>query len=292
MKPMIKYAGGKSKEIEVIKKFIPEFSGKYIEPFFGGGALYFSLGPEKAVINDINSRLMEFYQGISNDYDRIKNELSALETVYIKNRQEYEEDKKKANGKVADLNKKLYYEMRDFFNGKQNELHPATVYYFINKMAYSGMIRYNKAGKYNVPYGRYKNCNTKLITENHHKLLKKSEIFCKDYKEIFAMSRKEDFIFLDPPYDCVFNNYGNKELVNGFTEEMHKELSEKFKKLEAKALMVIGKTPLIEKLYKDYIVFEYDKKYSVNIKNRFDTAAKHLIITNYNINFAKNLTDK
>lgn len=168
MKPMIKYAGGKSGEIEVIKKFIPEYSGKYIEPFLGGGALYFSLEPEKAVINDINSRLIEFYQGV-----------------------------------------------------------------------------------------------------------------CKDYKEIFAMSRKEDFIFLDPPYDCVFNNYGNKELVNGFTEEMHKELSENFKKLEAKALMVIGKTPLIEKLYKDYIVFEYDKKYSVNIKNRFDTATKHLIITNY-----------
>lgn len=292
MKPMIKYAGGKSGEIEVIKKFIPEYSGKYIEPFLGGGALYFSLEPEKAVINDINSRLMEFYQGVSNDYDRIKKELSALENVYIKNRQEYEEDKKKAEGKVADLNEKLYYEMRDFFNGKENGLHPATVYYFINKTAYSGMIRYNKAGKYNVPYGRYKNFNTKLITENHHKLLKKSEIFCKDYKEIFAMSKEDDFIFLDPPYDCVFNNYGNKELVNGFTEKMHKELSENFKKLEAKALMVIGKTPLIEKLYKDYIVFEYDKKYSVNIKNRFDTAAKHLIITNYNINFAKNLTDK
>lgn len=292
MKPMIKYAGGKSGEIEVIKKFIPEYSGKYIEPFFGGGALYFSLEPEKAVINDINSRLIEFYQGVSNNYDRIKKELSALESVYIKNRQEYEEDKKKANGKVADLNEKLYYEMRDFFNGKENELHPATVYYFINKTAYSGMIRYNKAGKYNVPYGRYKNFNTKLITENHNKLLKKSEIFCKDYKEIFTMSRKEDFIFLDPPYDCVFNNYGNKELVNGFTEEMHKELSENFKNLEAKALMVIGKTPLIEKLYKDYIVFEYDKKYSVNIKNRFDTAAKHLIITNYNVNFTKNSTDK
>lgn len=282
MKPMLKYAGGKSKEIEVIKKFIPEFSGKYIEPFFGGGALYFSLEPEKVIINDINLRLIEFYQGISNDYGRIKKELSALETVYIKNRQKYEEDKKGTNGKVADLNEKLYYEMRDFFNGKQNELHPATVYYFINKTAYSGMIRYNKAGKYNVPYGRYKNFNTKLITENHNKLLKKSEIFCKDYKEIFTMSRKEDFIFLDPPYDCVFNNYGNKELVNGFTEEMHKELSENFKKLEAKALMVIGKTPLIEKLYKDYIVFEYDKKYSVNIKNRFDTATKHLIIINYN----------
>ena len=89
MKPMLKYAGGKSKEIEVIKKFIPEFSGKYIEPFFGGGALYFSLEPEKVIINDINLRLIEFYQGISNDYGRIKKELSALETVSMGNRMNY-----------------------------------------------------------------------------------------------------------------------------------------------------------------------------------------------------------
>ena len=95
------------------------------------------------------------------------------------------------------------------------------------------------------------------------------------------MSDEDDFIFLYPPYDCVFSNYGNKEMVNGFTEEMHKKLSENFKNLKAKALMVIGKTPFIEELYKDCIVYEYDKKYAVNIKNRFNTETKHLIITNY-----------
>lgn len=62
MKPIIKYRGGKSKEIPMIEKHIPEFSGRYIEPFFGGGALYFHLEPEKAIINDINSKLMAFYR--------------------------------------------------------------------------------------------------------------------------------------------------------------------------------------------------------------------------------------
>ena len=282
MKPMIKYAGGKSREIEVIKRFIPEYTGRYIEPFFGGGALYFYLEPEKAIINDVNSKLIEFYLGIRNEFPQIKKELTSIENQYVSNRMDFEKRKGKADIKVEDANEKLYYQMRNFFNNNSKpDFHPATIYFFINKTAYSGMIRYNKEGKYNVPYGRYKNFNTELVSKSHSELLKRSEIYCEDYKKIFDMSDEDDFIFLDPPYDCVFSNYGNKEMVNGFTEEMHKKLTKDFKKLKAKALMVIGKTSFIEELYKDYIIYEYDKKYAVNIKNRFNTETKHLIITNY-----------
>ena len=279
---MIKYAGGKSREIEVIKKFIPEYKGRYIEPFLGGGALYFYLEPEKSIINDVNSKLIEFYLGIRNEFPQIKKELTSIENQYVSNRMDFEKRKGKADIKVEDANEKLYYQMRNFFNNNSKpDFHPATIYFFINKTAYSGMIRYNREGKYNVPYGRYKNFNTELVSKSHSELLKRSEIYCEDYKKIFDMSDEDDFIFLDPPYDCVFSNYGNKEMVNGFTEEMHKKLAKDFKKLKAKALMVIGKTPFIEELYKDYIIYEYDKKYAVNIKNRFNTETKHLIITNY-----------
>ena len=279
---MIKYAGGKSREIEVIKRFIPEYTGRYIEPFLGGGALYFYLEPEKSIINDVNSKLIEFYLGIRNEFPQIKKELSSIENQYVSNRMDFEKRKGKADIKVEDANEKLYYQMRNFFNNNSKpDFHPATIYFFINKTAYSGMIRYNKEGKYNVPYGRYKNFNTELVSKSHSELLKRSEIYCEDYKKIFDMSDEDDFIFLDPPYDCVFSNYGNKEMVNGFTEEMHKKLAKDFKKLKAKALMVIGKTPFIEELYKDYIIYEYDKKYAVNIKNRFNTETKHLVITNY-----------
>ena len=68
MKPMIKYRGGKSKEIPHIMWHIPRFTGRYIEPFLGGGALFFYLEPRRAIINDINSKLMGFYRGVSNDY--------------------------------------------------------------------------------------------------------------------------------------------------------------------------------------------------------------------------------
>ncbi len=283
MKPMLKYRGGKSKELEEIKKFIPEYSGRYIEPFFGGGALFFDLEPNDAIINDINEPLMAFYMGVKNDFETVKNQLSEIQIQYEENRDDFEKRKADSNGdRVHDDNEELYYKMRDIFNGDGDDnIHEATVYYFINKTAYSGMIRYNKQGKFNVPYGRYKNFNTNLVTYEHHELLKNSEIFAEDYSSIFEMAKSEDFMFLDPPYDCVFSDYGNKETKDGFTDEMHRKLAEDFKKLKCKALLVISKTPLIEELYGDMIVHEYEKSYAVNIRNRFKSEALHVLITNY-----------
>ena len=156
-----------------------------------------------------------------------------------------------------------------------------TVYYFINKTAYSGMIRYNSNGHFNVPYGRYKNFNTSLLTEAHQSLLKNADIFNCSYENIFAMSKEDDFIFLDPPYDCVFSDYGNKDMKDGFGEERHRKLANDFRKLKCKALMVIGKTQLTEELYGDLVVAEYEKSYAVNIKNRFKSESKHLLVANY-----------
>ena len=85
MKPLIKYRGGKSKEIPNIQKHIPQFSGKYIEPFFGGGALYFYLEPKNAIINDINEKLISFYKGVQTDYQTLRNELDNVEKIYERN---------------------------------------------------------------------------------------------------------------------------------------------------------------------------------------------------------------
>lgn len=285
MKPMLKYRGGKSSELTEIKKFIPQYTGKYIEPFLGGGALYFNLEPKSAIINDINQELIGFYNGIKNNFEQVKFELSEIQNIYDKNRKEFEMLKEQSNGeRVTDANESLYYEFRDIFNKKRSSnLNPATVYYFINKTAYSGMIRYNKNGEFNVPYGRYKNFNTDIIRKEHSILLKNTQIYSYDYSKIFDMANKDDFIFLDPPYDCVFSDYGNIETKDGFTEDMHRKLASDYKSLKSKALLVISKTPLIQELYGDYIIYEYDKKYSVNIRNRFKSEAKHVIITNYEV---------
>ena len=283
MKPLVKYRGGKSKEIPHLIKHIPKFSGKYIEPFFGGGALFFHLEPKKAIINDINSKLISFYLGVKDNFEVLKTELSEIEKLYTINRKKFEELKNKTpDQRVNDENEPLYYEIREMFNNlTEKKYSESLLYFFINKTAYSGMIRYNSKGEFNVPYGRYKNLNTSLVTKAHNELLSNTEIYNSDYTKIFEMAKKDDFMFLDPPYDCVFSDYGNVEHKDGFNEKNHTVLADNFRELKCKALMVIGRTPLTEKLYEDLIVDEYGKSYAVNIRNRFKSEAKHILISNY-----------
>ncbi|MCM1451929.1 MAG: DNA adenine methylase [Clostridium sp.] len=283
MKPMIKYRGGKSKEIPNIMRHVPRFRGRYIEPFIGGGAMFFYLEPRKAIINDINSKLMLFYLGVRDDYASLRKELDEIEHEYAGNRKIFDELKKQTpDERVEDKNEALYYRLRDMYNGLSDKKYSdALLYYFINKTAYSGMIRYNAKGEFNVPFGRYQNLNTKLVTASHSELLKRSEIHNGDYSLIFDMCREDDFVFLDPPYDCVFSDYGNEEYKDGFNEANHRRLAEDFKNLPCKALMVIGATGLTEELYDGYVIDEYDKQYAVNIRNRFKSGARHIVVANY-----------
>ena len=280
---MIKYRGGKTKEIPKFEKYIPNDFDTYYEPFFGGGAVFFHLQPKKAVISDINEKLINFYLEMQQEYSAARKELNYLQTLYEKNQKIYKELKIRYPDKhIKNENEILYYKIRDIFNGKiKSDFMSSVIYFFINKTAYSGMIRYNASGEYNVPFGRYQNFNTNLITQEHSELLKKANIFKGDYSIAFDMATKNDFMFLDPPYDCIFNDYGNIEFKNGFGEKEHRRLAAAFKELKCKAMMIIGKTPLTEELYDDYIKDEYFKSYAVNIRNRFKAEAKHIIVTNY-----------
>lgn len=283
MKPMIKYRGGKSREIPNIMWHVPRFSGRYIEPFFGGGALFFYLEPRRAVINDINTKLMIFYQGVRDDFSNLRRELDEIELLYEANRNDFEILKAShPEERIVDKNELLYYRLRAMFNDCIEKTYSdALLYYYINKTAYSGMIRYNAKGEFNVPFGRYLHLNTKSVTLSHSKLLQRAEIFNTDYSEVFNMCKDDDFVFLDPPYDCVFSDYGNVEYKDGFNEDNHRRLANDFVNLPCKALMVIGCTPLTENLYRGYIVDSYEKSYAVNIRNRFKSAARHIVVANY-----------
>jgi DNA adenine methylase len=283
MKPMLKYRGGKSKELNHYINYIQSEDYEiYYEPFLGGGATYFALQPQRAFINDINSKLINFYLDVKNNFALLKEQLSNLEEIYNRNQSEYEELKRtNPDRRIPNANENLYYEIRNEFNHPTGRFLNGTLYYFINKTAYSGMIRYNRNGEYNVPFGRYKNFNTNLISLEHNLLLQTTEIFNVDYSQIFNHATPRDIMFLDPPYDCVFNDYGNINNEDGFNENEHRRLAENFINLNTRAVMVISKTPLTEELYRNFIVGEYDKNYSVNIRNRFKNSAIHLIVKNY-----------
>lgn len=281
MQPLLKYRGGKRREIPNFRNLIPQNYETYIEPFFGGGAVFFEISPAHAIINDINEPLITFYNQVANQYPLLMTELNQLHDIYEANETEYARLKElHPDVRVPNNNEPLYYQLRDMYNGViPSQFLDATLYYFINKTAYSGMIRYNAQGQYNVPFGRYKHFRVDTITQEHSNLLQNAQILHLDFEEVFALAQPNDFMFLDPPYDCVFHDYGNMTI--NFDEEEHRRLAAAIQNSNCRVLMVIGRTPLTEELYQGHIVAEYPVRYSVNIRNRFDTDATHIVVTNY-----------
>lgn len=281
MRPILKYRGGKAREIPNFVSFLPAAYDTYYEPFVGGGAVFFHLAPAKAVISDVNERLIQFYKELKDDPVGVRQQLDELRRLYEDNQRKYEYLKQLSpTERVENENEQLYYSMRDMFNRKTPyHYSEGVVYFFINKTAYSGMIRFNALGEYNVPFGRYKHI-ADTITEEHTELLRRTDIMLGDYSKSFEMATDKDFMFLDPPYDCTFHDYGNQQELD-FGEEQHRKLAADFRNLSCKALMVIGKTALTEELYREYVKSEYMKSYAVNIRNRFKSEAVHMIITNY-----------
>lgn len=258
LKPLIKWSGGKKDELKHILPHVPNNYKYYLEPFIGGGALYFHLNPDKAVINDVHKELIDFYQSIKN-----KNSMEIYNFM-----------------KEHPNNEETYYNVRK--NQANSVLDNAKKFYYLRKTCFRGMLRYNNKGEFNIPFGRYKNFNFEEIKDkNYEELLGRTEIFNKSFEYIFEKyNDKNNFMFLDPPYDSEFTDYG----YCSFGKEEQEKLAKCFKETKIKCLMIIGKTPLIQKLYQDYIVDEYDKKYrfklhSGRIGDEINT--KHLIIKNY-----------
>lgn len=259
LKPLIKWNGGKSDELKYIIPHLPTFN-TYIEPFVGGGSLFFYLNryQQQNIINDIHPDLISLYQSIKNGH---ANDIYSLMSQYPNN-------------------EKTYYYIRDQFP-VTNLIEQAFVFFYLRKTCYRGMLRYNKQGKFNISFGRYKTYNFEILkNEHYHRLLNNTDIYNCDFMKLFDKYGQDpqSFIFLDPPYDCEFSNYG----FCLFNEQKQKLLCDEFKKFKCKCLLVISDTDLIRKLYSDYIVGEYEVKYRFKIKdNRVNKKATHLIIKNY-----------
>jgi DNA adenine methylase len=259
LKPIVKWSGGKSDEIKMFEHHFPEKYDTYIEPFVGGGSVYFYLNPTKAVINDIHSELIAFYKAIGDGkmdkiYEFMKNNLNNEET---------------------------YYKVRDEMP-INDDLDIAIRFYYQRKTCFRGMLRYNKQGKFNIPFGRYKTINYEdLKNQEYETLLNRTEILNESFEQLFKKyNDANNFMFLDPPYDSEFTDYGYCE----FAKKEQETLAKCFKTTKIKCLMIIGKTQFIEDLYKEYIVGEYDKKYRFKLyDNRVgdEINTKHLIIKNY-----------
>ena len=217
-KPFVKWAGGKGNLLQQLEALLPaNFDDlknvTYIEPFVGGGAMLFHMLHhhkciKRAVINDINPDLIRCYQLIANTPQVLIDRLRIIENNYY--------------SVAFTARKDLYYAYRDQYNSEG--IHPderAALFIFLNHTCFNGLYRVNAAGKFNVPYGRYKKpviCNEELIMADHY-LLGSVELIIRqpgDYKNVIRnLSRKNvNFIYLDPPYRPISNTSSFKEYSN------------------------------------------------------------------------------
>jgi len=182
-----------------------------------------------------------------------------------------------------------YTQLRDIFNSDCT----AAVFYYIREFCYGSMFRFNSKGEFNIPYGGI-NYNHKDISSKFDRLTKQKvrrvlgqfDFYNEDFEEFFSrfdLSTK-DFIFLDPPYDSNFKNYGK----NPFYEEDQTRLAEFLANCQAQWLLVIKKTKLIWDLYSSIAeknesvsIFAYDKTYTYNVRGRNDRDVSHLLIKNF-----------
>lgn len=235
-KPILKWAGGKTQMLGELMPRVPKTYGRYIEPFFGGGALFFSLKPESAIIADSNPELINMYLQVAHHVDDV-----------IECLQKYENTSE------------MFYEVRslDWQTLPKAEAAARTIY--LNKTCFNGLYRVNRSGQFNTPFGKYKNpkiCDIEAL-RLASEALRKAEILCGDYILVLEhYAQPGDFVFLDPPYLPISENSDFKRYTKEqFYEDDHVELAKMIGILHERGCYVIltnSNHLLVHQLYEQY----------------------------------------
>jgi DNA adenine methylase len=234
-KPFLKWAGGKTQLLPHIMKFVPTNFNQYIEPFIGGGAVYFNLNHSYSIISDLNEELIITYKQVKENVQEVIDILQKYNNT-----------------------EECYYQTRALNTNKLSDAERAARLIYLNKTCFNGLFRVNKQGLFNVPYG--KRSGAFLNKENlvgASNFLQKTEIYHSDYKKILLkFAQKGDFVFLDPPYQPVGKFSDFKRYTKEFFYENDQiELAAHFKELVNRGCYVIltnSNHPFILDLYKDF----------------------------------------
>jgi len=187
LNPPLKWAGGKRWLVSHLKPIWEKHrQQRLVEPFCGGLAVTLGLGPDQALLNDINAHLVNFFywirQGLYID-------------IPLENKEHF------------------YYNYRKRFNrlleeGKHNTMEAAKLFYYLNRTGYNGLCRFNKKGSFNVPFGSYKKINYSRDFSVYREAFCGWDFQCDDFERLPLQN--DDFIYADPPYDVQFTRYSKQ----------------------------------------------------------------------------------
>ena len=262
--PILKWAGGKTQMLDDILPRMPREYGKYIEPFIGGGALFFKLNKYNSIIADSNPELINMYREVAEHCEHV---------IDLLNEYRNEEE--------------MFYDVRGKDWHECDKTEAAARMLYLNKTCFNGLYRLNKKGRFNTPYGRYKNpqiCNEEKLRAASV-LLRETNIICDDYLNVLEQYAAEgDFIFLDPPYVPISANSDFKRYTKEqFYESDQRNLANEVDKLVDKGCKVMltnSNHPLVHELYGKYRMEIIQTKRNINSRGN-GRKGEDVIVTTY-----------
>ena len=271
LKPIVKWAGGKTRLYKELIEFIPDNFNNYHEPFLGGGATLFNLANEDLLekeiyINDINEDLINLYLVVRDNLEEL------LELT-----------------RQTRIDNKTYLEIRSWDRDpnydKLDPIKKAFRFIYLNKTCFNGLYRHNSSGKFNVPFGNYKKVTILDITYIYaiRDFLKKCTITNVNFMDTLKNVKENDLVYLDPPYHPIsttssFTSYW-KDNFKEKEQHLVKEYFEEAKKIKAHVILSNSYCPFIQELYKDYNQHEVTIFRLIGSKSTSRVEIKELIIT-------------
>ncbi len=246
-KPFVKWVGGKRQLLVELVKHAPKSFGTYHEPFLGGGALFFALRPENAVLSDLNERLVRTWRGVQGDVEGVIARLA-----------EYRNDEA------------FFYEMRARDIDAESDTELAAWFIYLNKTGYNGLYRVNSKNRMNVPFGRYAR---PAICDEHTlracaEALRGVELRHERYDAVLDRAIAGDFVYFDPPYvplsaTASFTGY----VANGFGPDEQQHLRDVARELKARGVRVLlsnSSARAVRELYRGFRIVEVQATRAVN----------------------------
>lgn len=267
-RPFLKWVGGKRQLLPELQARLPKKFGRYFEPMIGGGALFFSLQPDKAIISDINEELVNTYQVIQSDVEALIKDLK---------QHKHEED--------------YFYDLRDKDRSPHYKrwgyVKRASRFIYLNKTCFNGLYRVNSKGQFNSPFGDYK--NPTIVDEENllicSEALRNVTIKQAPFTSVLNSAKKGDFVYFDPPYVPLsttsnFTSYSK----DGFAADLQTELRDICQALHEKGVLFMlsnSSAPLVHELYREFAIEEVDARRQVNSVASKRGPVKEVIVRNY-----------
>ena len=222
IRPPLKWAGGKRWQLQHLRPYWDrERNRRLIEPFCGGLAVTLGLLPQHALLNDINPHLINFYQWLKKGFITSL-PMSNAETRYYTHRQRF-------NRLLAD--------------GKSDTSEAASLFYYLNRTGYNGLCRFNREGRFNVPFGRYSRINYRTDFLEYKPVFAGWNFTAVHFDQIAL--QEDDFVYADPPYDVDFTHYSK----GGFGWQEQERTAEWLAKHAGPVILSNQATERIVKLY-------------------------------------------